>query len=282
MPKAERNERRPEGGRESDARRRTTKPRQAPRRRDRADPRSGRRAATRRDREPRPVWESARSTGTSPTSSPCSTPWPCTSSTAPSRRAKRPSPSPPMRPTCCAATCTWLSTSASARSTSSTRSSTTPTGPSNDPEPSRSSTPWSAGPAATVTSARTPPPRTSPSPSFRAGRPLAVGLPAADERSLADRHLDIYLDGLLRLDQPDELSSSVIELLADPKTHLTWCEAENATAGRRGRIVDQLGGWYRVRARGSLVPARPRPRWRAGCAARWLRPTGPRRCRGLR
>lgn len=32
----------------------------------------------------------------------------------------------------------------------------------------------------------------------RTCRPLAVGLPPADERALAHRHIDIYLDGLMR------------------------------------------------------------------------------------
>lgn len=32
---------------------------------------------------------------------------------------------------------------------------------------------------------------------IRAARPLAVGLPPSDERALAHRHIDIYVDGLL-------------------------------------------------------------------------------------
>jgi hypothetical protein len=31
---------------------------------------------------------------------------------------------------------------------------------------------------------------------IRFARPLAVGLPAAEERALAHRHLDVYIDGL--------------------------------------------------------------------------------------
>jgi hypothetical protein len=33
---------------------------------------------------------------------------------------------------------------------------------------------------------------------IRFARPLAVGLPAAEERQLAHRHLDVYIDGLCR------------------------------------------------------------------------------------
>lgn len=39
---------------------------------------------------------------------------------------------------------------------------------------------------------------------IRAARPLAVGLPPADKRTLAHRHIDIYVDGLLANDPPHD------------------------------------------------------------------------------